>query len=164
MGNFNRGGRDRGFGGDRNRGRGFGNDREREMFQTTCSNCGRTCEVPFRPTGEKPVYCNDCFSEIKDSDGGRSKRSEFGGGRDGGFRERNNRRQENKPSGGNNEVQKQLAEVSSKLDKLIAAVERLSSVSAPKPTTSKTVVAREEVIEEKPAKKVVKKKTATKSK
>ena len=34
----------------------------REMFSTTCSNCGREAKVPFRPTSGKPVYCSDCFS------------------------------------------------------------------------------------------------------
>ena len=33
----------------------------REMFQTTCSQCGQTAEVPFQPRGDKPVYCRDCF-------------------------------------------------------------------------------------------------------
>ena len=32
-----------------------------EMFETTCDKCKRRCEVPFRPSGEKPVYCSDCF-------------------------------------------------------------------------------------------------------
>ena len=34
----------------------------REMFSATCSSCGREAQVPFRPTGNKPVYCNDCFA------------------------------------------------------------------------------------------------------
>jgi len=34
----------------------------REMFQTTCSQCGQTAEVPFQPRGDKPVYCRDCFA------------------------------------------------------------------------------------------------------
>ncbi|HEX2949625.1 MAG TPA: zinc-ribbon domain containing protein [Armatimonadota bacterium] len=33
----------------------------REMFTTTCSACGKSCQVPFQPSGEKPVYCSDCF-------------------------------------------------------------------------------------------------------
>ena len=33
----------------------------REMFEATCSNCGKTAMVPFRPTSGKPVYCDDCF-------------------------------------------------------------------------------------------------------
>ena len=32
-----------------------------EMFETTCDKCKRKCEVPFRPSGGKPVYCSDCF-------------------------------------------------------------------------------------------------------
>ena len=32
-----------------------------EMFEATCDKCKRRCEVPFRPSGAKPVYCSDCF-------------------------------------------------------------------------------------------------------
>ena len=34
----------------------------REMFSATCSNCGKEAQVPFKPTGSKPVYCSDCFN------------------------------------------------------------------------------------------------------
>jgi CxxC-x17-CxxC domain-containing protein len=41
---------------------GGGYDRgPREMFSATCSSCGREAQVPFQPTGSKPVYCSDCF-------------------------------------------------------------------------------------------------------
>jgi CxxC-x17-CxxC domain-containing protein len=33
----------------------------REMFEATCSSCGKEARVPFRPTNGKPVYCSDCF-------------------------------------------------------------------------------------------------------
>jgi CxxC-x17-CxxC domain-containing protein len=33
----------------------------REMFPATCSRCGKSTEVPFRPTNGKPVFCSDCF-------------------------------------------------------------------------------------------------------
>ncbi|MES2215751.1 MAG: CxxC-x17-CxxC domain-containing protein [Patescibacteria group bacterium] len=39
----------------------------REMFKTDCAKCGNVCEVPFRPNGTKPVYCNNCF--VRDSSG-----------------------------------------------------------------------------------------------
>jgi CxxC-x17-CxxC domain-containing protein len=39
----------------------------REMFAATCSSCGREAQVPFRPTGSKPVYCSDCFSSQRSS-------------------------------------------------------------------------------------------------
>ena len=45
---------------------GFGRDRPpREMHKATCGDCGNECEVPFKPSGEKPVYCNDCFQNHK---------------------------------------------------------------------------------------------------
>ena len=54
----------RSFGGNRNFGgnnRRFGNDRPREMHKATCSDCGKDCEVPFKPSGDKPVRCRECF-------------------------------------------------------------------------------------------------------
>jgi CxxC-x17-CxxC domain-containing protein len=33
----------------------------RQMFTTTCANCGKEAQVPFQPTGSRPVYCQDCF-------------------------------------------------------------------------------------------------------
>ncbi len=59
--------RDRSGGGFRKRGfndrGGFGGrgfDRL-QMHQAVCDKCRKDCEVPFRPTGGKPVYCSDCF-------------------------------------------------------------------------------------------------------
>ena len=46
-------GRDGGSGGFR------GNDRE--MHDATCDKCKKQCQIPFRPSGGKPVYCSDCF-------------------------------------------------------------------------------------------------------
>ena len=49
-------------GGGYSSGGGGGYDRgPREMFSATCSSCGREAQVPFQPTGSKPVYCSDCF-------------------------------------------------------------------------------------------------------
>jgi len=33
----------------------------REMFPAVCAQCGKDTEVPFKPSGDRPVYCNDCF-------------------------------------------------------------------------------------------------------
>ena len=33
----------------------------RQMFDAVCANCGQATQVPFQPTGARPVYCNDCF-------------------------------------------------------------------------------------------------------
>ena len=35
--------------------------RPRQMFDAVCAECGKTAQVPFQPTGARPVYCSDCF-------------------------------------------------------------------------------------------------------
>ena len=50
-------------GGNRSRG-GFGGG-QREMFSAVCAECGTETQVPFQPSGERPVYCRDCFSSKK---------------------------------------------------------------------------------------------------
>jgi len=37
--------------------------RPRTMYKVTCSDCGKETEVPFKPTGDRPVYCRDCFQK-----------------------------------------------------------------------------------------------------
>lgn len=34
----------------------------REMTQVTCAGCGQMTEVPFKPTGVRPVYCRSCYN------------------------------------------------------------------------------------------------------
>lgn len=50
-----------GFGSRSSGGFGGGARAPREMFPATCSSCGQTTQVPFRPTSGKPVYCSNCF-------------------------------------------------------------------------------------------------------
>lgn len=64
-------------GGNRNFGKPrFKSDRP-DMHKATCSNCGKICEVPFRPTGSKPVFCKDCFKNNEGSDSYRSENRTF---------------------------------------------------------------------------------------
>src|SRR5205807_298432 len=42
-------------------GGGGGSRGPREMFTATCSSCGQEAQVPFQPSGDKPVYCSACF-------------------------------------------------------------------------------------------------------
>lgn len=44
-----------------------------EMTKVTCSACGIDCEVPFKPTSSKPVYCSNCYA--KSDNGGSSRGS-----------------------------------------------------------------------------------------
>jgi len=34
---------------------------ERQLFEITCSECGKKDTVPFQPRGDRPVLCRDCF-------------------------------------------------------------------------------------------------------
>jgi CxxC-x17-CxxC domain-containing protein len=41
---------------------------ERFMHKAICADCKRDCQVPFRPSGNRPVYCKECFTRRKNSD------------------------------------------------------------------------------------------------
>jgi len=50
-----------------------------EMHRAVCDNCGKECEVPFRPTQGKPVYCSNCFENQRGgSDSARFERRDSG--------------------------------------------------------------------------------------
>ena len=70
-----------GYGGGGSYGGGGGGGRgPREMHAATCAQCGKETEVPFRPSGDRPVYCSDCFSKRPATGGGGG----YGGGGGGG--------------------------------------------------------------------------------
>lgn len=114
----NRSGRD-----NRGGGRGFGgggrdssrrNDGPREMFKTVCSSCGKECEVPFKPTNGKPVYCSECFDRISPRTD-RPERSE----RNDRPRRDNGPRREDRPQTPRVDYGAQFEMLNSKMDKLI---------------------------------------------
>lgn len=39
---------------------------ERELFDITCDSCGMQAQVPFQPQSDRPVYCNECFTKMKE--------------------------------------------------------------------------------------------------
>jgi len=113
-GSFNRGGRSSGrfgggFGGRRNdfRGRDSGDfDRRRpEMHEVTCDKCGKQCEVPFKPTGGKPIFCSECFRNSGDSNAGSRNRS-----------------------GQSEASSEQIAQINAKLDKILEILQDLEIV------------------------------------
>lgn len=103
MGNFNRGRR------DFNRRDGGNRGHDRPMYRAVCDNCGKECEVPFRPTQGKPIYCNDCFRE------------------NGGGRRDDRPRRDNRNDRGSNAPQpdykEQLDYLNAKLDKILRLLE-----------------------------------------
>ncbi len=37
----------------------------RPMFAVICFECGKDCEIPFKPSAGRPVYCQECFARRK---------------------------------------------------------------------------------------------------
>ncbi|MCE8423552.1 MAG: hypothetical protein J5U17_02145 [Candidatus Methanoperedens sp.] len=60
MGDDRRGG----FRGGRGGG-GFRPSGPREMHKATCADCKQETEVPFAPSGDRPVYCRECYQKHK---------------------------------------------------------------------------------------------------
>ncbi len=149
------------FGG-RGGGRDFrgGRDEEREMFTATCADCGKPCQVPFRPTGEKPVFCNDCFASKKGAEMGGSERR---------FERRDDRREERAPRPEARDTRiddlaTQVRELHAKLDALIMVMDVKQEESKRNPVTIEAMPKNaktkkvEAAIAERKAKKVTKKK------
>ena len=44
---------------------GGGGGASSEMHDAVCARCGNETQVPFRPTGARPVYCSDCFRMMR---------------------------------------------------------------------------------------------------
>lgn len=136
---------DRGGFRDRDRGsRNFQNrDGNKEMFDAVCDNCGRNCQVPFLPTSGKPIYCSDCFQNVREDV--RPSRSNY-----------------NAPQAQPNSS-KDLSALNSKLDKIISLLERQLEQSNPKVEETALVVKPEMSIVEKKEKTSTKKATAKKA-
>jgi CxxC-x17-CxxC domain-containing protein len=81
---------------------------DHEMHEVTCDKCGRQCEVPFKPTSNKPVYCSDCFKKNDDRQAGRRFSEE-----------------ESKPGVTQDDLDKineSIDEINEKLDKILVAL------------------------------------------
>jgi CxxC-x17-CxxC domain-containing protein len=37
----------------------------RVMHTAICADCKKECTIPFKPSGDRPIYCQDCFSRRK---------------------------------------------------------------------------------------------------
>ncbi len=37
----------------------------RQLYSVKCASCGKQTEVPFKPSGDRPVYCRDCYMQKK---------------------------------------------------------------------------------------------------
>jgi len=113
-----------GFGGGLRGAGGFRRDSDRsdrptEMHEAICNKCGKDCQVPFKPTGSKPVLCSDCFRQS----GGGSSRDSGRGSRDS-FRSRGPDRRFNGPSQSGISSE-QFNQINAKLDKILGVLQEL---------------------------------------
>ena len=88
------------------------------FYKATCSNCGNSCDVPFKPVNGKPVFCRNCFVKTGDTEkngraGDRYQKREY-----------TPRSYEHTPPQNMNiDIAKQLEEINSKLERLIRVIE-----------------------------------------
>jgi CxxC-x17-CxxC domain-containing protein len=54
---------------------------DRQMYSAVCANCGQEARVPFQPSGDKPVYCSDCFQQMGGGSRGGDRGNRGGGSR-----------------------------------------------------------------------------------
>ena len=148
----NRGGdRKGGFGGGRDGGRPSFGSRDGQMYKATCAECGKSCEVPFKPNGQKPVYCNDCFGKNSGGNDGfvKKDRNDFSSGKkfdkpftksfDKPFAPRRDDRA-NTGGGNNNDMKQTLQAISTKLDRLIQIMDTKNIMPVTKAPEMKNVV------------------------
>ena len=44
-----------------------GEAQQREMYETTCAQCGAPTRVPFIPKNDRPIYCSECYASRRAS-------------------------------------------------------------------------------------------------
>lgn len=103
------------------------------MHKVDCAKCGNVTEVPFRPNGKKPVYCQNCF--VKDD----APRSSYGPKREYAPRPSFNREAPAAPREDRSmaDVKSELQAVNQKLSKLISLMEYSQAAPAPEPVAKK---------------------------
>ncbi len=127
-------------------GRSFGGEkrfRPAELHKAICSSCGKECEVPFKPSGDKPVYCRDCFAKNRSHEergferGSRDNRNE---------RPSFKRPEENysQPSRSN-----ELDAINSKLDQILKILENQTETLAPAETPKEEIVVKKKKVSKK---------------
>lgn len=128
-----------------------------EMHQATCHECGDPCEVPFRPTGERPVFCTKHFK--RDGNAG-DRRSSFHDRPS--FNKPEFRSQGGAPSAITDQYKEQFKNINAKLDAILKILNPIVPAVAPVVETPKVeAVVEKKAVKEKPA---TKKKKAAKAK
>ena len=134
----------------------FNSDRgEVVMSKATCSECSNICEVPFKPNGERPVFCSNCFMSKRDGTFNNDRDERKGNVREISRRDSRDEKPTYSAPANNNstevaEMKKQITNLNTKIDSLANAFdkfisEKASTVPAAKKVTAKKVIAKEVV-------------------
>lgn len=46
--------------------------KERTLYEAICADCHKVCEVPFRPSEDRAVYCKECFAKRRAGGAGKA--------------------------------------------------------------------------------------------
>jgi CxxC-x17-CxxC domain-containing protein len=120
---------------------------DREMFSAVCDNCNRDCEVPFRPSSNKPVFCSNCFEDMENEGKEPTRKSASSGG-------------------SNDRILAELVKLNEKIDRIFSEMEPkvIRQVKLMKDKKEETLEADVVEVAQKPTPaKAVAKKTAKKS-
>ena len=69
----------RGRGGFSRGGRGRDSFERKPLVDVVCDKCGKNCQVPFKPTGDKPVFCSECYEKQGNGRSSRAREPRFSG-------------------------------------------------------------------------------------
>lgn len=131
----------------------------KQLHDAKCNKCGVMCQVPFRPNGKKPIYCNDCFASARDGESAPSRFSDRGDRNDRNDRndrfskpdfqskprfeksfDRSARVEAPRPDRRIDDLQTQVQSLHSKVDFLVQQFEKMNRASAVAPLSDKVAV------------------------
>jgi CxxC-x17-CxxC domain-containing protein len=171
-GGFGGGRGDRGGRGDdkpvffgKSRGGDRSTDREQRMFKAVCSDCHKSCDVPFKPSSDKPVFCRDCFSAKRDRET-REYKAGLASGESkkfGSEKQVSHKGSVHTPfvaSQVDEHMKKQIVEMGSRIDKLTVLVEKM--IEEKKTTVTPSLVEVKSTVLKKVEEVIPKKKIASK--
>lgn len=126
--------------------------RETKSYPAICSDCGKACDVPFRPDGVKPVLCRDCYSK-------KAPATNMSGNRD---RFTSNEQRGHTPApavavGEINLITKQLTALEEKVNQILELIKVSEKLATTIPELAEEVVKPKKVTAKKVAKVAVKK-------
>ena len=103
------------------------------LYDAVCAECGKDCKVPFRPSGDRPIYCSECFEKKGGRDSSRSRDRRDSSRRNFGGRDSGRSSQSYTGDRSISQLTEKIGVLNTKLDKIISllssAVEKKSELA-----------------------------------